>query len=86
LIDVGCDSSAGITRIRFAGRGLMALLSAWQHQAPRANWLVVQIVYAQVVSLVKEEFAVRSIIERRVLSLNLAVPWTVTSPAASTPP
>lgn len=31
-----CDSSAGITRIRYAGQALMALLSARQHRAPRA--------------------------------------------------
>ena len=31
-----CDSSAGIIRIRFAGRGLADLLSARDHQAPRA--------------------------------------------------
>jgi hypothetical protein len=31
-----CDSSAGITRIRFAGRGQLVLLSAWLYQAPRA--------------------------------------------------
>jgi len=36
---VVCDSSAGITRIRFAGRGRLALLSAWLTQAPRAlDW------------------------------------------------
>ena len=32
-----CDSSAGIIRIRFAGRGLNALLSARVDRAPRAN-------------------------------------------------
>jgi len=37
-----CDSSAGITRIRFAGRGRLALLSAWLTQAPRAIMLVLQ--------------------------------------------
>lgn len=35
-----CDSSAGIIRIRFAGRGLLALLSAQQYRAPRA-WLMI---------------------------------------------
>ena len=29
--------SAGIIRIRFAGRELAVLLSAWQHQAPRTG-------------------------------------------------
>jgi hypothetical protein len=32
----GCDASAGITRIRSAGRKLTASLSAWHYQAPRA--------------------------------------------------
>jgi len=31
-----CDSSAGIIRIRFAGRDLVDLLSAQDDQAPRA--------------------------------------------------
>ena len=39
---VVCDSSAGITRIRFAGRGRLALLSAWLTQAPRAIRLIVR--------------------------------------------
>lgn len=30
-------SSAGIIRIRFAGRDLEDLLSAWENQAPRAG-------------------------------------------------
>jgi len=33
--------SAGITRIRYAGRGLSALLSARQHRAPLAGLLVI---------------------------------------------
>ena len=31
--------SAGIIRIRFAGRRLAVFLSAWKHQAPRAGHL-----------------------------------------------
>ena len=33
----GSYSSAGIIRIRFAGRNLSDFLSAWDHQAPRAG-------------------------------------------------
>jgi hypothetical protein len=35
-----CDSSAGIIRIRFAGRDLEDLLSAQAYQAPRAGFIV----------------------------------------------
>jgi len=35
-----CDSSAGIVRIRFAGRDLEDLLSAQAYQAPRADFIV----------------------------------------------
>ena len=34
---IECDPSAGIIRIRFAGRELAALLSARLNLAPRAN-------------------------------------------------
>jgi len=34
---ISSHPSAGIIRIRFAGRGLMGLLSAWYYLAPRAS-------------------------------------------------
>jgi hypothetical protein len=37
LIYLPCDPSAGIIRIRFAGRGLAALLSAWMYRLPVHN-------------------------------------------------
>jgi hypothetical protein len=40
LVSDCCDSSAGITRIRYAGQALMALLSARQHRAPRAYYFL----------------------------------------------
>jgi hypothetical protein len=45
--DDDCDTSAGIIRIRFAGRRLMTFLSACLEQAPRANPVLLDKKYIQ---------------------------------------
>ena len=54
-----CYPSAGIIRIRFAGRELKELLSAWQHQAPRASYCYIYKQYKLLFKNVKLDQKIR---------------------------